>query len=367
MSDLPDHTKTIPHLVTSMKALRLWTGLGLIMTLIAACHPVKRDGVNDTGDSHGHRILIAGSSTIAPFITTAAEYFGVTTPNPTPVVETTGTGGGFRIFCSGPGLSTSSIATASRHMTTGEKAYCSKNEVDRVLELEFGGDGIVVINALDAPDLAFSEQDIFLALAKWVPGEGGFIENPYQTWSEINPDLPGMRIEIYGPPPTSGTRDAFVELVMEAGAKGFPEFDSLKARNRSDYRSRVHTLRTDGRWLDSGENDAQIIQALARSDTALGVVGFSYLDQNGDRVKAATIDGIAPSFETISEGDYAITRSLFLYVKQDHLERIPALRAFLDEVYSDAAMGENGYLVEKGLIPLTEKRRTEARRKFMIE
>lgn len=331
---------------------------------LAACHPSGSERNEAAYDVQNHRILMAGSSTIAPFITTAAEYFGVTTDFPTPVVETTGTGGGFRIFCSGISLTTSSVATASRPMTDGEKAYCSQNGVSDILELEFGKDGIVLINALDGPDLAFSERDIFLALAKWVPTADGFIENPYQTWSQIDADLPGMKIEIYGPPPTSGTRDAFVELVMEAGADEFEQLMALKQADKLDYLERAHTLRTDGRWLDSGENDSQIIQALARSNEALGVVGFSYLDQNGDRVKAALIDGVHPDFETISKGEYGITRSLFLYVKKEHLEKLPALKAFLDEVYSDAAMGESGYLVEKGLIPLTEKRRAEARRQF---
>jgi phosphate transport system substrate-binding protein len=331
---------------------------------LVACHPADRGVAETSSDAADHRILLAGSSTVAPFITTAAEYFGVTTDFPTPVVETTGTGGGFRIFCAGMGLKTSSVATASRPMTDGEKTYCRENGVSEILELEFGKDGIVLINALDGPDLAFSERDIFLALAEWVPTEAGFRENPYQKWSQIDADLPGVNIEIYGPPPTSGTRDAFVELVMEAGADEFGQLTELKRRDRAAYLQRAHTLRNDGRWLDSGENDAQIIQSLARSKESLGVVGFSYLDQNGDRVKPALIDGIRPDFDTISKGEYGITRSLFLYVKKDHFEKLPGLRAFLEEVYSDAAMGEAGYLVEKGLIPLTAERRTAARRQF---
>ncbi|MAP96143.1 MAG: phosphate ABC transporter substrate-binding protein [Ponticaulis sp.] len=302
-------------------------------------------------EDEADRILIAGSSTVAPFVTTAAEYFGASTPFSTPVVETTGTGGGFKLFCQGNDGTTSSIATASRPITAGETELCRKNGVENIVELQLGKDGIVFINALSGPEMALSDRDIFLALAKRVPGENGLIDNPYQYWSELNPELPDIRIEVYGPPPTSGTRDALVSLALEAGALTFPDLRALKMTDKDAFYALAHTVRTDGRWLDSGENDTQIIQALIRNPLAMGVVGFSFLNQSGDRVKPARIDGELPTFETISSGDYALSRSLFLYVKPEHLESRPAVKAFLTEVFSDDAMTDTGYLIEKGLIP----------------
>lgn len=302
-------------------------------------------------ETRERQIVIAGSSTIAPFVTTAAEFFAVTSEFNTPIVESTGTGGGFKFFCRGNGAETSSIATASRPITDGERELCERNNVNDVIELEFGRDGIVFINARSGPELRFTDRDLFRALAKTVLVDGVFVENPYEFWSEINPSLPDMRIEVYGPPPTSGTRDALVELVMERGARTFPELAEMEAADHERFKELSHTVRTDGRWLDAGENDTQIIQALIRNPQSVGVAGFSYLDQSGDRVKPAAIDDTIPTFNAITTEHYAVSRSLFLYVKRAHLEAHPELAAFLKEIYSEAAMSSTGYLVEKGLIP----------------
>lgn len=304
------------------------------------------------GPQESENFVIAGSSTVAPFVTTAAEYFGIRSDFSTPVVETTGTGGGFKLLCQGVSRRTSSIASASRPITAGEVEQCAKNGVTELLELEFGSDGIVFINVLDGPEFDLTHRDIYLALAKHIPSGDEFIENPNEFWSEIRPDLPNVRIEVYGPPPTSGTRDALVQLALRSGALTFPQMRRLKQSDRDEFLRLSGTVRTDGRWLDAGENDTQIIQALLRSHGAVGVAGFSYLNQNSDRVKPATINGVLPEFESILSGDYALSRSLYLYVKGAHMREIRAIRAFLEEAFSDEAMGEAGYLVQKGLIPL---------------
>lgn len=328
----------------------LAAGLGFMLCL-AACEPSASTGEN--AGRTDERIVIAGSSTVAPFVTRAAEYFGATSEFRVPIVETTGTGGGIRLFCEGEGPDTISIATASRRMTESEHEYCASNGVSDFLELPFGSDGIVLISALNGPEIALTDREIFLALAKTVPTRRGLAANPYQFWSEINPELPDMRIEVYGPPPTSGTRDAFTEIVMERGALRLPEIVDLRESDAETYDAVAHTIRTDGHWLDSGENDTQIVQALIRSPSALGVAGYSYLEQSSDRVKSASINGTLPDEVSIMSGDYAVSRSLFLYVKRSHIEQMPALRPFLDELFSDVAMGEGGYLVEVGLIPLS--------------
>ncbi|MAK61473.1 MAG: phosphate ABC transporter substrate-binding protein [Ponticaulis sp.] len=329
----------------------------LSLAVLSGCgsdDSVTRVGAYSSDES---RIIIAGSSTVAPFATSAAEYFGVKTEYSTPVVETTGTGGGFKIFCQGNSGTTSSIATASRPIADSETELCAENGVSDIQEFAFGSDGIVFMNALDGPELTLNDREIFQALAAKVPVDGEMVPNPYQYWSEVNPELPNIRIEVYGPPPTSGTRDALVDLALKTGALTFPELEALQSSDPDSFHQVYETIRTDGRWLDAGENDTQIIQSLLRNPEAVGVAGFSYLDQSGDRVKPARIDGVLPSYESILSGDYALSRSLFLYVKPVHLEKRPAVKAFLKEVFSDAAMAEGGYLLEKGLIPPSEDNR----------
>ena len=310
-------------------------------------------------------ISIVGSSTVYPFSTVVAETFGKTTGFKTPKIESTGSGGGFKLFCAGVGIEHPDITNASRAIKSSEVESCAKNGVTEIVEVKIGYDGIVVANAKQAEQLALSRKDIFMALAKDVPDPNGsekLVANPYKTWNEVDSTLPDTKIEVLGPPPTSGTRDAFVELAMEGGCQAF---DFIKAMKRSDermYQGVCHTIREDGAFIEAGENDNLIVQKLAANPAALGIFGFSFLDQNSDKVQGAKIDGIEPTFEAIADGTYPISRPLFFYVKRAHLGKVPGIEAFLAEFTSEKAWGEEGYLVDKGMIPMppTERERFAA-------
>jgi phosphate transport system substrate-binding protein len=244
---------------------------------------------------------------------------------------------------------------------------CASNGITEIIEVKIGYDGIVFANALGAPAVNISRRDIFLALAKEVPGDvdGELIENPHTTWADVNPALPDTRIEVLGPPPTSGTRDAFVELAMEGGCKTVPWIAALKSTDSSSYKAvcHCHTIREDGAFVEAGENDNLIVQKLEANPDAFGIFGFSFLDQNAEKVKGAEIDGVAPSFDAIADGDYPVSRPLYFYAKKAHVDVIPGLRQFLREFSSERAWGEEGYLSDRGLIPMPdEERRDVARR-----
>ena len=307
------------------------------------------------------QIRIVGSSTVFPFSTAVAEAFGKTTKFKTPVVESTGTGGGLKLFCAGIGEDTPDITNASRRIKMSEYETCTQNGVE-IVEVKIGFDGIVLANAKSAPHFDLSKRDIFLALAKQVPGpDGALIANPHRLWNEIDPALPATKIEVLGPPPTSGTRDAFVELAMEGGAKTFDVLKTLKKSDKRAFKSVAHTLREDGAYIEAGENDNLIVQKLEANPKAVGIFGFGFLDQNTDRLQGAIVDGIEPTFENIAEGGYGISRSLYVYVKQQHVGQIPGIEAFIGEFTSDRAGGEDGYLVDKGLIPLPAAERKAMR------
>jgi len=298
-------------------------------------------------------IRIVGSSTVFPFSSTVAEEFGRRTDYKTPVVESTGSGGGFKLFCSGAGLNTPDITNASRRIKTSEIEACAKNNVGEIVEVKIGFDGIVIYN--------LTTQQIFQALARQVPLHGKLVDNPYKKWSEIDPGLPDVEIEVFGPPPTSGTRDAFVELAMESGATKFPMLAELKGSDKNAFKAVAHTLREDGAYLDAGENDNLIVQKLAANPTALGIFGFSFLDRNADRVQGSTVDGESPTFDAIADGSYGISRSLFFYVKKSHIGEVPGLDQYIAEFTSERAGGDEGYLVDKGLIPLPAAERKALR------
>ena len=335
--------------------------VSLLMACLVACGKTDLSEL-ETGDvilpppvdrEDAQKIRIVGSSTVAPFATTVAERFGATTRYPTPIVETTGTGGGFKTFCQRIGPNHPSIADASRSVHESETALCASNGITDITALSIGFDGIVLANAREAPPLDLRKVDLYRALAAELPdGQGGFMANPYNSWIEVNPNLPDEPIMVFGPPPTSGTRDAFVELGMEQGALDVPAMAALKTSDPDAYKLRTHTIRTDGAWIDLGENDTAIIQSLIKTPTALGVLGYSFLEQNGDRVKAAHLDGVAVTFEAIASGDYGLSRSMYIYVKDQNLPLVPGLAEFIAEFVSDRAMGPDGYLLEKGLIPL---------------
>jgi phosphate transport system substrate-binding protein len=301
------------------------------------------------------KIKIVGSSTVAPFSRTIAERFGATTGFPTPIVESTGTGGGFKAFCAGVGPAEPSISNASRPIKDSERNLCVAAGVTSITEIPLGYDGIVLANAKEGPQFDITKRELFLALAKDIPdGQGGFKPNPYKNWNEVSAKLPAKPILVLGPPPTSGTRDAFVELGMELGALEIPEMAALKKSDEAAFKERAHTVRTDEAWVDFGENDTAIVQSLVKSPDALGVLGFSFLEQNGDRVKGGNLSGVEPTFENITNGQYGLARVMYFYVKDQNIPLVPGLAEFVVESVSDGAAGEEGYMLEKGLIPLHE-------------
>ena len=294
------------------------------------------------------QIRIVGSSTVFPFSTAVAEAFGRSTSFKTPVVESTGSGGGMKLFCAGVGTEHPDITNASRRMKKSEFETCTKNGIT-VTEVKVGFDGIVLANSKDAKPLSLTKKEIFLALAKTVPVNGKLVANPYKMWSDIDPSLPKVKIEVLGPPPTSGTRDAFVELVMDEAAEEFPE---IKALDKDAFKVAAQSMREDGAFVEAGENDNLIVQKLEANPDAVGIFGFSFLDQNADKLQGSTVDGVAPEFENIASGKYGVSRSLYFYVKQEHVGTIPGIKEYVAEFTSEKAWGNDGYLVEKGLIPL---------------
>lgn len=342
--------------------------LGLI--LVSACEPKvdlsaipEQDGATPIyAIGTVQKIKIVGSSTVAPFSTTVAEQFGAISEHPAPIVETTGTGGGFKAFCNAIGPDEPSIVNASRKMKPGERSLCDASGVVDPVEVKIGYDGIVIANAKDGPDLNLTKTDIYRALASNLPDANGeWVKNPHRTWQDVNPDLPDMRILVSGPPPTSGTRDAFVEIALENGALAFPEMVELRDRDLEQFRARAHEIRNDGAWIDSGENDSSIINALLRNEDAVGVLGYSFLEQNLDRVKAAQVSDVSPSFENIISGEYGVSRSMYFYVKRENLPLVPGLADYVAEFTQEDAWGPNGYLADKGLIPLLSEERAQVR------
>lgn len=327
-------------------------------TLIAATvATVAFAGIAEARD----QIRIVGSSTVFPFSTTVAEQFGKSTAFRTPVVESTGSGGGLKLFCAGAGDATPDITNASRRIKKSEVEKCAKNGVSSITEVKIGYDGIAIANSKKAPKFDLSLQDIFMALAKNVPaGEGKTQANPNKTWKDVRSDLPNIKIEVLGPPPTSGTRDAFAELAMEGGCKKIAWIKAMKKKDKSAYKALCHTIREDGAYVEAGENDNLIIQKLEANSNALGIFGYSFLDQNADKVQGSTINGIAPEFEAIADGSYPVSRALYFYVKNAQVGKVPGIEEFIAEFTSEKAWGEEGYLADKGLIPMP----TEERAKF---
>ncbi len=329
-------------------------------------------------------VSIVGSSTVYPFATVVAERFGRSTGNPTPKIESTGSGGGMKLFCSGVGTSHPDITNASRRMKASEFKLCQENGVTEIIEVLIGYDGIVIANSKAAEPMELTRKDIFLALAAKVPGpDGKLIDNPNKTWHDVNPALPNNKIEVLGPPPTSGTRDAFVELAMEGGAKKFDDLAALRAskdeaeikalmeklgipaaaynpKGKKVFQAVAHGIREDGHYIEAGENDNLIVQKLEANPNALGIFGFSFLDQNSDKVQGSLVEGVAPEFETIADKSYSISRPLYFYIKKAHIGVVPGIEGYAAEFSSEKAWGEEGYLAEKGMIPMPE----ELRKKF---
>lgn len=306
-------------------------------------------------------ISVVGSSTVYPFSTVVAERFGKAAGGATPKIESTGTGGGFKLFCGGVGTGHPDIANASRQIKKAEFDECQANGVKDIIEVQIGFDGIVLANSVNTAPMQLTPKDIFLALAKGIPAKYGpkLVPNPNKTWKDVNPALPDTKIEVLGPPPTSGTRDAFVELAMEAGCSSFEWIKDLKKVNEAEYKNICHTLREDGAFVEAGENDNLIVQKLAANPKAVGIFGFSFLEQNSDKVHGAVINGVAPSFEAIASKTYPVSRPLFMYAKKAHIGVVPNMQGFLAEFTSEKAWGDNGYLADKGMIPMPEPMRKQ--------
>lgn len=311
-----------------------------------------------TQASAREQIRIVGSSTVYPFAIAVAEDFGRSTSFPTPVIESTGSGGGLKLFCEGVGVSTPDVTNASRAIKTSEIELCKTNGVTDIVEVRIGFDGIVLANAKSSPTYSLTKEQIFLALAKSVPTDGELGPNKYTTWSQIDSSLPDHKIEVYGPPPTSGTRDAFVELVMEEACESFTVYEEM---SKDDRKAFCAEMREDGVFIEAGENDNLIVQKLEANPRALGIFGFSFLDQNADKVHGSLVDGVEPTFDNIADGAYPVSRSLYFYVKQAHVGVIPGLVEYVDTFTSDAAAGPDGFLADRGLIPLPEGERKEMR------
>jgi phosphate transport system substrate-binding protein len=331
----------------------------LLLTLVAAflaasiglANAQQRDNIN-----------IVGSSTVYPFATVVAERFGKGSAFKSPKIESTGTGGGFKLFCGGVGVEHPDISNASRAIKASEFETCQKNGVKDIVEIKIGYDGIVVANSKKAPALKLTSKDIFLALAKEVPDPKGgetVVANPYKTWKDVNASLPAVKIEVLGPPPTSGTRDAFLELAMEPGALKFDWLKKLSKDDAKKFKAVFSTIREDGAYIEAGENDNLIVQKLEGNPSAFGIFGFSFLEQNMDKIQGSFIDGTQPTFENIADGKYPLSRPLFFYVKKAHVGVIPGMKEYISEFTSEKAWGKEGYLAEKGLIPMPDAERKQ--------
>jgi len=295
-------------------------------------------------------IRIVGSSTVYPFTTAVAEQFAKKTGAPAPIVESTGTGGGIKLFCQGAGKDTPDAVNASRPIKSEEAEACKKNGVTTT-EITVGIDAIVLAMSKEDPTMALSTGMIYQALAKHVYVDGKWVENPIKTWREIDPALPDLKIEVLGPPPTSGTRDSFVELVIEKSCKAVLKENDLKL-SVDDEKKYCKSIREDGAFVEAGENDNLIVQKLQANPNAFGIFGYSFLEQNANVIQGVAIDNIEPNYESIAAGKYPVSRKLYVYFKNEHFDTVPDLKKFMEEYQSEEAIGEEGYLVDKGLIPI---------------
>lgn len=306
------------------------------------------------------QVKVVGSSTVFPYSQAAAEEYASKTGKPAPVVESTGTGGGFKAFCGGIGPDFADITGASRAIKESEIKLCADNGVTDITEALIGFDGLSIAHARSGPEIDLTEEQIFKALAAELPdGNGGFVANPNKKWSDIDASLPQVDIVAFGPPPTSGTRDAFVELVMHDGCKDLPGMADLKNANADKWNEVCSRMRQDGPFVEAGENDNLIVQRLEADPNAVGIFGYSFLYENSDKLKAVKVNGVEPTFDTIADGSYPVARPIFFYVKNAHRDVIPGMNEFLQEYVSEGALGADGYLPERGLTPLSAEKLKE--------
>ncbi len=311
------------------------------------------------------QIKIVGSSTVYPFSSYTAEALGSTTHFKTPVVESTGSGGGMKLFCAGAGMDTPDFTNASRRMKFKEFKKCQKNGVEKITEMVVGYDGIAIAQSKTAKALDLTRKQLMLAVAAEVPSKDGshLIENPYHYWDEINSKLPHRKITIYGPPTSSGTRDAFEDMILKHITKHMDVYTSLYKADRKKNKKykKFHEIRQDGVYVPSGENDNLIVQKLTKDHAALGIFGYSYLAENSDRIGAATIEGVAPAPETVQSGEYKLSRSLYFYIKQSHIKKVPGMLEYANLFMSEQMIGDEGECADIGLIPLPKSMRDHYR------
>jgi phosphate transport system substrate-binding protein len=313
-----------------------------VSVLLAAAPAVARD-----------QIRIVGSSTVYPFTTAVAEQFGKSGQGKTPVVESTGTGGGMKLFCDGVGVDKPDMTNASRRMKKGEFELCQKNGVTEIVEMKVGFDGLTLTHSKSGPGIKLTLAQLFLAIAKDVPGaDGKMVANPNKNWSDIDKSLPNIKIEVLGPPPTSGTRDSLHELFMETGAAQIPALADLKKTDSKAFDKAWKSIREDGYYVEAGENDNVIVQKLIANPNSFGVFGYSFLEENTAKLTGVALDGTEPTYDSISSGKYKGSRALWVYLKKQHVGVIPGLDKFASEYVSSKALGEDGYLAKKGLVTL---------------
>jgi phosphate transport system substrate-binding protein len=320
---------------------------------------VAISGVSGAANAQSRdQIRIVGSSTVYPFTTAVAEQFGKSGKFKTPVVESTGTGGGMKLFCAGVGAAHPDATNASRRIKKAEFEDCAKNGVTDIVEINVGLDGLTMAHSKDASEFKLSKQQVFLALAEQIPGaDGKLVANPNKTWADVDKSLPAEAIEVLGPPSTSGTRDSFLELVMEKGAEKLPGMADLKKADAKAFEKVWKSLRKDGPYVEAGENDNLIVQKLEANKNAVGIFGFSFLEENLNKVKGIELEGALPTYDGIVNGSYKVARPLFIYIKKQHVGVIPGMAEFVAEYTSEKAMGEEGYLAAKGLVALPSDKR----------
>jgi phosphate transport system substrate-binding protein len=319
--------------------MQSWKTPAIALAAIMTASPVSIAQERD-------QIRIVGSSTVYPFASYVTEEFGAITEYPTPTIESTGSGGGMRIFCEGIGGGHPDITNSSRRMKLSEFDRCQDNGVKKITEAKIGSDGIVLAQSIDNEDFNVSREQILLAVADKVPQDGELVDNPYDNWNQIDSSLPDREIEILGPPTTSGTRDAFEELALEAVSES------------AGYPGEYSNIRSDGAYVDSGENDNLIVQRIRENKAAVGVFGYSFLEENRNTVKAITVDGVQPTTDSISTEEYPVSRSMWFYVKNAHEGKVaPGIGEYVSLFMDDLMIGNDGLLIGQGLIPMPDETR----------
>jgi phosphate transport system substrate-binding protein len=313
--------------------------------LIYAATAAAALSISGMADARSMRAV--GSSTVYPFAKMAAERVARANPRlGTPIIESTGTGAGFKLFCAGVGERFPDISNASRRMKAKEAQACAANGVKDVTEIQIGLDGVAIATAKGTPINGITQRDLYLAIAKTPFGK----PNKAKTWKDVSPRLPALPIRVYGPPTTSGTRDALGELLMTPPCEANASMAALKKSDEAKFKAICTGIRTDGGYIEAGENDNLIVQKLAANPGTLGIFGYSFLEENTAKVKGVTINGVAPTYQTISTFKYPGARPLYIYVKNAHVRAIPAIRAFVAEMTKESAIGPKGYMLSGGLV-----------------